>query len=280
MSGVPCTYPIRITLVNSSGQEIGSAGSAGVPSGAFCDYPVYSSGTQGKYFWGMLICINGGCNGADGTLVLDGSFENSGYVFDGTLTFRRQGGWAFELCDSRGCDTGTAITPSGFYWPTGDAVLGNSSSWLALGCGQDIEYLSDKYHLGKDIPAPVGASVYAVSSGEVAVRSLGGWGRGNVALIIEHSLNSGIRFFGIYGHIKSDLNVGDEVTPGQKLGSVGPYVYGSHLHFGIHTGPNVPPVPYGAMPCTLWPAKNGFDEPISWITNRTPYLGPWFDGPK
>jgi hypothetical protein len=78
-------------------------------------------------------------------------------------------------------------TATGFYYPTGTSALGSYAGWLA----KPPAYFDGYYHLGKDIAAPVGAGVYAVSSGTVVRVSYNGWGDGNVALLVRHRISDG-----------------------------------------------------------------------------------------
>jgi hypothetical protein len=104
LSGVACNVPTNINLIREDGNGLGIVG-PGVAVGELCDFPV--SGTfVGDKFSGVFFCINGACTAANGTMVLDGSASNFGYVQDGTGTLFQPGGWAFQICDSRGCSGG------------------------------------------------------------------------------------------------------------------------------------------------------------------------------
>lgn len=123
-------------------------------------------------------------------------------------------------------------TPTGFYYPTGTSNLSTYAGWLARGskdksCNGGSDYLTDKYHLGKDIATTVGAPVYAISDGSIVYKSfninnISGWGSGNIALVVKHKLSNGIEFLALYGHIRSSLKVGDAVTAGRPFATIGP----------------------------------------------------------
>ncbi len=163
-------------------------------------------------------------------------------------------------------------TPTGFYYPTGTSNFNDDNGWLAIGCNGSVDYLQDEYHLGKDISSNVGDNVYAISGGVVVNKSLNGWGAGNIALVVKHTLTNGIEFLAVYGHIASFLDVGSLVEAGKSFATIGSYSLGPHLHFGIHLGTTIPSTNWGKLPCASWPNTNGFVEPISWIKTQKPPL--------
>lgn len=167
-------------------------------------------------------------------------------------------------------------TVTGFFWPTGTSQLGNFAKFLAA---DENEYFAGKFHIGYDIEVNVGDEVYAISSGTIVYidRSLD-WGAGNVALIIEHKLQNGQKFYAIYGHIKSSLLTNQAVEDGQLLGTIGNYSYGAHLHFGICLRDEVPRQNLGMLPIPEgWNGdKNkldirGYTDPIKFITTQSPF---------
>jgi len=164
-------------------------------------------------------------------------------------------------------------TATCFYWPTGSSDLGNYAGWLSDSCswsGND-NYTRNEYHLGVDIAADEGDAVYAIARGKVLRISTGGWGAGNVGVLVEHRLCDGTSFLAIYGHVRSAVVVGDELTAGLPFAVTGPWSP-PHLHFAIRPGTSIAS-PYGGMPC---PASgpitdtNGFVDPIRWITTLAP----------
>jgi pimeloyl-ACP methyl ester carboxylesterase len=57
--------------------------------------------------------VNNGCTGSAGTLVLDGSPTNAGYIMEGSQSLPPvAGGWAFQLCDAGGCSGGFETEPA------------------------------------------------------------------------------------------------------------------------------------------------------------------------
>jgi hypothetical protein len=194
---------------------------------------------------------------------------------------------------------------TGFYFPTGvpDTQYPKlGGTWLGRDAKNDWDgppsYNDDRYHIGFDIKADYGAPVFAAAAGRVVYRSTN-WNNdgttNNVGIGILHTLNDGSQFVAFYGHIHSGLQIGDVVTGGVQIGTVGHWLNGSvyvdHLHFGIKPGydylaglvsPNL-----GFMENTFWPngvtagqinanpaaytnITNGFVDPIAWIKSHTP----------
>lgn len=141
--------------------------------------------------------------------------------------------WAADLqTASRGANTGTGganatnacgggPVASGFGWPAND----HSLSGNAYGPG----------HLGIDISAPEGSSVYAAGTGVVTMAQ-GGWnyGYGNVVQI-DH----GNGYVTVYAHLSSILvTTCQTVGQGAVIGLSGNTgnSFGAHLHFEIRVG--------------------------------------------
>ncbi len=159
---------------------------------------------------------------------------------------------------------------SGFYWPLIQFDYSNSGTWLGSGNGN----AGPHGHIGVDMLAPEGADVYAVADGYVFRNpSKHGWGEGNVAVLVKHSLSDGREFIVLYGHILSStaLKKGDEVYTGKTvIGKLGPYPESSpHLHLGV-----VPPdTNYGpTFGYTTNSDHNGFVDPIAFLQNNSPYI--------
>jgi hypothetical protein len=119
--------------------------------------------------------------------------------------------------------------------------------------------------------APVGQSVRAIADGVVYEISNGGWGAGNVALMIRHRLADGQSFVALYGHIRNSqgLRVGQRVKACQTVGTIGPYRYAgnSHLHFGIVAPGKQPRPPYGTSKRA---DRNNFVDPLNFLRNQRP----------
>jgi murein DD-endopeptidase MepM/ murein hydrolase activator NlpD len=173
-------------------------------------------------------------------------------------------------------------TPTGFYYPL-DSFDRNDgyAGWLEGGPKPGGSYYWHDgagkkvigYHLGVDMKADVGTPVYAVAGGTVLLRSLNGWGDGNVGLAILHETADAGPFVAVYGHIKSTLLKGSTVDPHQPLGTVGPWTGGNHLHFGVHPGGGLWGNPLGRTEINNWPKDFGFVHPLQWIEKHVP-VGP------
>ena len=118
-----------------------------------------------------------------------------------------------------------------------------SGSWLmpvqgatSSGYGRK-RYVNGKWwgqHNGSDIKAPTGRTVVAMNAGRVVLSEYLPALRGN-CVVIDHGCN----VFSVYMHLsKRDLQEGDTVAKGQKLGEVGAtgFVTGPHLHFEVRIG--------------------------------------------
>ena len=159
-----------------------------------------------------------------------------------------------------------AKTETGFFYPTGKSGPYQYAGWLAKGCD---EYICGYYHLGQDMEANGGDNVYAIADGVVTYISHGGWGEGNLGIVLRHELDTGQEFLSLYGHVRSSVSIGSYVTAGQPFATVGLYEDIPHLHFGIHPGTTMPTTNWGMMPIDRWPDTNGFVNPIEWITTTT-----------
>jgi hypothetical protein len=178
-------------------------------------------------------------------------------------------------------------TETGFYYPLGrhnfDSACGR---WLARdklsnpkGC-----YFGGLYHLGVDMMAKkVGDPVYPIADGEVIGMSTDG--EKNAAVFIKHKLSDGSEFVAVYGHIRTSVSAQkhSKVAGGVQFATVGPYSGGNHVHLGIHPEVKsdftvsekdkrgkVVKMGWGRASNYFWPNANGFVEPISWITTKTP----------
>ena len=115
-------------------------------------------------------------------------------------------------------------TGTGFYYPLGrSSWTKTGGTWLGRDAANDTDgppaYFSGLYHLGVDMPANVGDPVYPILNGTVLHKAdaASDWGSGNVALAIKHSLADGSEFLAIYGHIRTNVQVGERVAGGVKF---------------------------------------------------------------
>ncbi|MEO0078817.1 MAG: M23 family metallopeptidase [candidate division WOR-3 bacterium] len=113
-------------------------------------------------------------------------------------------------------------TPS--IWPV--------PGWVTSGFGFRCDPFTGRrtMHEGIDIVAPTGSMVVASADGRVVYAGWkSGWGR-----VVEIDHGFGVRTF--YGHCRSlKVNVGDRVTRGQMIATVGSSgrATGVHLHYGV-----------------------------------------------
>lgn len=171
--------------------------------------------------------------------------------------------------------SGPVLLESGLYSPLSTTDWSDYAGFLAT----PPKYFDNRYHLGKDIKASEGSSVYAIDKGTIRHQSKGGWGDGNSALIIEHKTNEGESYLAVYGHIRNLTATSGDVSAGQTLGTIGPWIANGkrsdHLHFGIAPGTRIP-VKLGLnyLPAG-WKKEDpldtlGFVDPINWITTHHP----------
>lgn len=175
---------------------------------------------------------------------------------------------------------------TGFYYP-----LKNESPSFSQ-CGRWLERPDASggcypepgvYHTGSDMMASVNTPVYAIADGEIVYQSSLGWGSGNSALLVEHRLYGGSdNFRAIYGHIIAEKSVGSSVKAGERIGRIGQYSGGNHLHFGIiMLNEDFPLDPgswgrwtdskYGQLFSAQKPYyDNGLVDPIWFITHNAP----------
>lgn len=249
--------------------------------------------------------------------------------------------WLFLLClmavvlscngrrDSKPEEVGSAssriTTLNDLAYPLASMTSWVDANYGACGKSEQVTYyFTNRCHNGADIGSPVGSSVYAIADG-VVIRKSGyqnaactsGWGYDkqhgsdnpsgtdtcNMALLVRHYDASGQPFVAVYGHLRYDPNIVENVTnftKGQQVGVVGRWfdkqgnyqISGNHLHFGIHPGAGVPVVDpdlglgFGFSTCdgVLQPASltfpgscspNGFAPPGTFITTHFP-SGPPF----
>lgn len=113
-----------------------------------------------------------------------------------------------------------------------------------------------RYHTGQDLPAATGVPVYAAASGTVVSATPGstGWA-GTEYVAIQHG-GSGST---MYAHLNTKMvRVGDTVTAGQQIGTVGNKgrSFGSHLHFEYY--------PPGVTPGDVYRAT----DPMAWLRSQ------------
>ena len=178
---------------------------------------------------------------------------------------------------------------TGFYYPIGRRSWDHGGGgWLSQGpSGPDDhdpnkKYTEGYYHIGEDMLAPEGSSVYAISKGTVkkiyttssnADEDKRTWyiGPGNSVMFIEHTLSDDSKFLGMYMHIRPKVREGQEVNAGDEIATIGPWYNAPHLHFGIVPGTRWPASSMGRMRLPFNPRNtNGFVDPVDWLEHKTP----------
>ena len=121
-------------------------------------------------------------------------------------------------------------------WPAAGAIR------IAFGQRVELAFGTVTSHNGLDIGAPAGARVQAIAAGQVVYAN---WLRGYGQMII---IDHGEQYHSVVAHLASvDVQVGDTVTPGQALGTVGNTgsLRGTILYFEIrYKGTPVDPRPW------------------------------------
>jgi len=214
---------------------------------------------------------------ADGSVIVGGSSSSSGdraFTWDATNGMRALSDvltamgvdltgwtltWAYGISDDGTVIVGDGINPDG-----------NTEAWIAdlhqsseagyfpleqpyeMGagfCDPDYQNYFPKYqHCGIDIFKAARSKVFSVCHGWVRYnatkeikyknKEFENWERS--FLIIEHDCD-GKKIFGYYGHIRSDLQPGAEVQPGENIGYIREAYddnqerdeSNDHLHFGL-----------------------------------------------
>ncbi|MDO5092021.1 MAG: M23 family metallopeptidase [Propionibacteriaceae bacterium] len=144
----------------------------------------------------------------------------------------------------------TSITSSASVSDGTAAPLGSGTYRLSAPFGATGSWA--RYHTGQDFSAATGTPVYAVVSGTVVSGNVGSWAGNYVAIRAADGSAT------LYAHLDStDVQVGDQVSAGQKIGEVGSTgrSSGSHLHFEYY--------PSGVTPGDVYSATN----PMSYLSS-------------
>jgi murein DD-endopeptidase MepM/ murein hydrolase activator NlpD len=132
--------------------------------------------------------------------------------------------------------TGSGNASAQLHWPaTGSITSG-------FGWRTHPIFGTQRFHAGVDINSPCGAPIFAAERGSVITSGWSG-GYGQV-IVVDH----GDGLSTLYAH-QSVLgaSTGQQVSPGQRIGTVGTtgWSTGCHLHFEVRVnGSPVDPVPY------------------------------------
>jgi hypothetical protein len=181
----------------------------------------------------------------------------------------------------------TAETSTGFFYPLGTASYATApldcGTWLARDSANGGCYISGDYHIGFDFffpsgsPDAYGYPAFTVATGTVKYISTSGWTSGgttNVGVALQHTTTDGTTYYSIYGHLLNTsvvVSVGDIVSGGTQVGTIGTWSGGDHVHLGIFpTTGSMPASNWGLMPDSSWASQNGAVDPVAFIQSKTP----------
>ena len=160
-----------------------------------------------------------------------------------------------------------AKTATGFYYPNGSILsVQMCGGWLAR---DGARRLHDGQYYHADSEAPLDGPVYPIADGTVLFRSVSGWGSGNVGIVIRQYTSDGTAFIAVYGHIRTSVVAGNTVRAGISFATIGPWQYGTHVHFGVAPGSTYPSGNLGTLSNSTWPWTNSFVDPLNWILTHT-----------
>jgi len=177
-----------------------------------------------------------------------------------------------------------AVTPTGYFYPLGSATYyqarqgGNCGWWLSRSSPYGCYPLTGNYHLGFDMwnqNTVVGTPVFAHSTGTVIQIQTSLWGAtngvNNKAIFTSNRSANGAPFVALYGHLLSSsvkVHVGDVVTAGTQIATVGYWPSADHVHLGIWPNySSMPPGPHAIAANSAYPNTYGTADPSTWITS-------------
>jgi hypothetical protein len=129
-----------------------------------------------------------------------------------------------------------------FIWPLSRSARPDETDEMNTSFGPRIDANRWDFHDGIDLPAPVGTPVFAMGEGRIFLAGPGEAekGVGSRHVVLESNDSSGEKIYLVYLHLDSiatGVTVGEEVSPGKLLGTVGEddATY-PHLHFEFRKG--------------------------------------------
>jgi murein DD-endopeptidase MepM/ murein hydrolase activator NlpD len=91
-------------------------------------------------------------------------------------------------------------------------------------------------HLGVDFSASAGTAVAAICDGTVLSNNTTQVDTVSAVVMVEHDCPQPLgRVYGYYGHVLSDLLMGESVSAGSQIGTVREWPGNGHLHLGLST---------------------------------------------
>lgn len=121
----------------------------------------------------------------------------------------------------------------------------------------------------------VGTAVFAHSTGTVIEIQSSGWGStngvNNKAIYTLNRAANGTPFVALYGHLLSSsvkVQVGDVVTAGTQIATIGYWASAAHVHLGMWPNySSMPPAPHAIAANSAYPNTYGTTDPLGWITS-------------
>jgi len=96
----------NISIITRNGTALNKAIAQGAVDGSFCVHPITGTATSSWDFAGISYCRISPCNDVTENIILEGSTYNETTRYNGLGTKIGDGGFAFQICDSMGCDGG------------------------------------------------------------------------------------------------------------------------------------------------------------------------------
>lgn len=137
-----------------------------------------------------------------------------------------------------------AIIPTYLFWPTDPKArisTGFGDDWVAKGCDGLL-----KRHCAIDISVRKGRPVYAAEFGWVVM--VGTDPTWKSWITVNHTDWQSRAYTTVYWHVNPQVKIGDQVSKGQRIGTVADMGLNSHLHFGIRNAPYSNIANRGALP--------------------------------
>jgi len=113
--------------------------------------------------------------------------------------------------------------------PEGTKLANGQCDFMSKSCART------GYHTGTDLMAKAGTAVKSMCPGSIVYNNTDTSRGRNIMdafLVIKHKCDRS-EFYGYYGHIDSNLRIGQSVSEGQVLGRLKDWGSNSHLHMGL-----------------------------------------------